>query len=160
MYRRVFSPFAARWAYRQHARILAKGNICKRKIHVKTFLALIITSIFSVSALAGGLGGLGGMANGYNGFQQGMQQEELRQCMRSCSRGDGQCYQGCSAGFGQQPSQPAVQTFQPPAYFTGQQENADSVTGLSITRCQYDYFGRKFWHNIRSGSCPSTLAVD
>ncbi len=47
------------------------------------------------------------------------------------------------------------------AFFTGQMEMTQTVTGKPITRCQYDYLGTKFWRLFPYGtSCPSTVEVE
>ena len=123
----------------------------------------------------------GGAASAYQGYQEGQNRELLRQCMQSCSQGDGQCYRGCSGAYGQRPQQqapqyqapqwqqqPQQQQLQPQqldtsqkAWFTGNQEFTSSVTGLSIVRCQYDYSGTSFWRNYRANTtCPQSVAVE
>jgi hypothetical protein len=44
------------------------------------------------------------------------------------------------------------------AFFTGRQEQVQTVTYQFAWRCEYNYLGRKFWQ-IFTGSCPSSIEV-
>lgn len=45
------------------------------------------------------------------------------------------------------------------ATFTGLQEQVTTVTGQIAIRCQYDYFGQKFYR-IFKAQCPSSIEVE
>lgn len=45
------------------------------------------------------------------------------------------------------------------ATFTGLQEQVQTVTGQIALRCQYDYFGQKFYR-IFKVQCPSSIEVE
>lgn len=44
------------------------------------------------------------------------------------------------------------------AYWTGRQEIAQSVTGMVVWNCEYNYAGRTFWRAFQ-GSCPTSVEV-
>lgn len=47
------------------------------------------------------------------------------------------------------------------AIWTGRSEFTTSVTGKSITRCEYNLYGQKFWKNfLGTTSCPSSIEVE
>jgi hypothetical protein len=57
------------------------------------------------------------------------------------------------------PPPPAMQIQQgASAYWTGRQEMGQSVTGMSVWRCEYNYAGQTFWRAF-PGSCPSSMQV-
>lgn len=45
------------------------------------------------------------------------------------------------------------------ARFTGFHEQVTTVTGSLAWKCQYDYFGQKFYRLFKQ-SCPSTIEVE
>lgn len=45
------------------------------------------------------------------------------------------------------------------AIFTGFSEQVQTVTGLFVWRCEYDYFGQKFYRLFKS-HCPGTIEVE
>lgn len=45
------------------------------------------------------------------------------------------------------------------AFFTGNQEMVQSVTGQYVWNCQYSYAGRLFWRAF-AGTCPSQIEVE
>lgn len=45
------------------------------------------------------------------------------------------------------------------ATFTGFQEQVQTVTGQFVWKCQYDYFGQKFYRLFRT-HCPGTIEVE
>ena len=44
------------------------------------------------------------------------------------------------------------------AFWTGQMNYVQSVTGMYVMNCQYMYAGNIFWRAF-SGSCPSSIQV-
>lgn len=121
---------------------------------------LVLLALLSGNAFAQ----WGAIGNAYKGFQEGQDKELLRQCMETCNRGDGQCYQGCNSAYGPRPQQPQQNQYQyrsqaQQASFTGRQQYATSVTGNSIVQCEYEYNGTRFVRNFTSGNCPSSVGV-
>jgi len=45
------------------------------------------------------------------------------------------------------------------ARFTGFHEQVTTVTGSLAWKCQYDYFGQKFYRLFKQ-SCPSTIEIE
>lgn len=45
------------------------------------------------------------------------------------------------------------------AFFTGNQEIVQSVTGRVVWNCQYNYAGRLFWRAF-SVACPSQIEIE
>ena len=52
----------------------------------------------------------------------------------------------------------AANAYAATAYFTGQMEMVQSVTGRMVWNCQYQYAGQYFWRAF-SGTCPSSVQV-
>jgi hypothetical protein len=47
------------------------------------------------------------------------------------------------------------------AYWTGRSEFVTTVTYQQGIKCEYDYFGNKFWKTfVRQSSCPSSVEVE
>ena len=44
------------------------------------------------------------------------------------------------------------------AYWTGEMNMVQSVTGQMVWNCKYQYAGRYFWQAF-AGSCPSSIEV-
>jgi hypothetical protein len=44
------------------------------------------------------------------------------------------------------------------AFWTGRQEQVQTVTYKWVWRCEYNYLGQKFWRLFES-SCPSSVEV-
>jgi hypothetical protein len=44
------------------------------------------------------------------------------------------------------------------AFFTGRQEQVQTVTYQSAWKCEYSYNGQKFWQ-VHKTSCPSSVEV-
>lgn len=45
------------------------------------------------------------------------------------------------------------------AFFTGRQEQVQTVTYQYAWKCEYNYNGQKFWR-VFKGSCPSSVEVE
>jgi len=45
------------------------------------------------------------------------------------------------------------------AFWTGRQEQVQTVTYKWMWKCEYNYAGQKFWQ-IHEGSCPSSVEVE
>lgn len=45
------------------------------------------------------------------------------------------------------------------AYWTGQQEQVQTVTGQYVWNCEYNYNGQTFWKLFQT-SCPSSVEIE
>jgi biopolymer transport protein ExbB/TolQ len=44
------------------------------------------------------------------------------------------------------------------AYWTGRQEQVQTVTGQFVWKCEYNYNGQTFWYLFQT-SCPSSVEI-
>lgn len=44
------------------------------------------------------------------------------------------------------------------AFWTGRSQQGQSVTGMYVMNCEYNYAGRTFWQAF-SGYCPNTVEI-
>lgn len=52
----------------------------------------------------------------------------------------------------------ATSAYAATAYWTGQQEPAQTITGLSVWNCAYNYNGQTIWRLFET-SCPQSIEI-